>query len=63
MASAAECVRFEKESFGALHQMMAGLDEAERESTWKEIEQELEKFNTPEGFVSPCELLVGVGTK
>ncbi len=63
MASAAECVQFEKESFGALHQMMAGLDEAERESVWKEIEQELEKFNTPEGFVSPCELLVGVGTK
>ncbi len=25
--TAAECVRFEKESFGALHQMLAGLDE------------------------------------
>ena len=34
LPSAAECVRFERESFGALHQMMAGLDEAERAETW-----------------------------
>ena len=27
MATAAECVRFEKESFGALHQMLSGLPE------------------------------------
>ena len=27
---AAECTRFERESFGALHQMLAGLSEAER---------------------------------
>ena len=27
MPSAAECVRFERESFGALHQMLAGLSE------------------------------------
>ena len=26
--SAAECVRFEQESFGALHQMLAGLQQA-----------------------------------
>jgi hypothetical protein len=26
MTSAGECLRFEKESFGALHQMLAGLD-------------------------------------
>ena len=31
MTSAAECVRFEKELFGALHQMLAGLDEAGRQ--------------------------------
>ena len=32
MASAAECVRFERESFGALHQMLAGLDPAGQEA-------------------------------
>jgi hypothetical protein len=61
--SAAECVRFEKESFGALHQMLAGLDEAGREAAWQEIEQELRAFERDGGFEGPCEMLVGVGTK
>jgi SAM-dependent methyltransferase len=63
MASASECVRFEKESFGALHQMLAALSESDRESVWKEIEQELKRFEGPGGFSGPCELLLGVGTK
>ena len=63
MKTAAECVRFEKESFGALHQMLAGLDSASREAAWREIEQELGAFETPAGFKGPCELIVGVGTK
>lgn len=63
MPSAAECVRFERESFGALHQMLAGVPEAERPSVWKEIEDELTKFQTAEGFVGPCEMLVGIGVK
>lgn len=61
--TAAECVRFERESFGALHQMMAGLSEAEREDTWREIAIELAKFEHADGFVGPCEMLVGAGTK
>jgi SAM-dependent methyltransferase len=58
MASAAECLRFERESFGALGQMLAGLDEAGREAAWEEIATELGQFETGEGFVGPCELLV-----
>lgn len=61
--TAAECVRFEKESFGALHQMLAGLDEMGREAAWHEIEQELRTFEARAGFEGPCELIVGVGTK
>jgi ubiquinone/menaquinone biosynthesis C-methylase UbiE len=61
--SAAECVRFEKESFGALHQMLAGLDTAGREAAWLEIEQELHAFETAAGFEGPCEMIVAVGTK
>jgi SAM-dependent methyltransferase len=61
--SAAECVRFERESFGALHQMLAGLDAAEREAAWDEIETELRRFEGPDGFEGPCELLVAAGTK
>ena len=63
MDSAAECVRFERESFGALHQMLSGLSEAEREETWAEIERELSQFNGPSGFAGPCEMIVGVGVK
>jgi SAM-dependent methyltransferase len=62
LASAAECVRFERESFGALHQMMVGLDEAERASTWEAIEEALRQFEGGEGFVGPCEMLVGAGS-
>lgn len=63
MPSAAECVRFERESFGALHQMLAGVPEAERPSVWEEIEVELTKFESAGGFVGPCEMVVGVGVK
>ncbi len=64
LASAAECTRLERESFGALHQMLAGLDEAAREQTWSEIEVALREFEeVGGGFTGPCELLVGAGTK
>lgn len=63
MPSAAECVRFERESFGALHQMLAGVPEAERPSVWDEIEQELKKFEGADGFVGPCEMVVAIGIK
>ena len=63
LPSAAECVRFERESFGALHQMMATLSDDERADTWREIESALEKFQGPRGFVGPCEMLVAMGVK
>ena len=61
LPSAAECVRFERESFGALHQMMSTLSDAERAETWDEIERELRQFETSSGFVGPCEMIVGAG--
>ncbi len=63
LASAAECVRFEQESLGALHQMLSGLDKAAREAAWLEIETELAQFEGPHGFVGPCELVVAAGVK
>ena len=64
LPTAAECVRFERESFGALLQMMGGMDDAERVATWAEIEETLAKFEDGErGFVGPCEMLVGSGTR
>ena len=63
LGSAQECVRFEKESFGALHQMLSTLDPAQRDAAWAEIERELRAFEGPAGFEGPCELVVAVGTK
>jgi hypothetical protein len=63
LASAAECVRFQQESFGALHQMLAGLSDESREETWREIEHELERFEAASGFEGPCELLIAAGTR
>jgi ubiquinone/menaquinone biosynthesis C-methylase UbiE len=61
--SAAECVRFEKAAFGALHQMLRGLPEADKDAVWDEVERDLRRFEGPEGFAAPAELLIGVGVK
>ncbi|HVE95397.1 MAG TPA: hypothetical protein VNA67_00115 [Pseudonocardiaceae bacterium] len=63
MAHAEDCVRFERESFGALHQMLAGVAPAQREEVWQEISTELARFEGPEGFEGPCELIVAWGVK
>ncbi|HEY6747716.1 MAG TPA: methyltransferase domain-containing protein, partial [Mycobacteriales bacterium] len=63
LATAADCVRFERESFGALHQMLAGLDENERERVWDDIGSALKAYETDEGFVGPCELHVISGSR
>jgi ubiquinone/menaquinone biosynthesis C-methylase UbiE len=62
LANTAECVRFERESYGALQEMLAGVSEAEREATWQEVHQALTQLEGPDGFESPCELLVGAAT-
>ena len=63
LISAAECVRFERESFGALHQMLSGLDAAGQSAAWEEIGQALKQFERGSRFEGPCELIVAVGTK
>ncbi len=63
VASAAECLAFERESFGALHQMLGELSDADKEAAWQEIETALGEFEGPSGFEGPCELVVAVGTK
>ncbi len=60
---AKDCVQFERESFGALHQMLSVLSDSEKQTVWEEIELELKKFETEKGFVGPCEMVVAVGEK
>jgi SAM-dependent methyltransferase len=64
MQSAEDCLRFEKESFGALHQMLSSLAPSEREAAWSEVGDALRGFeHGTDGFVGPCELVIAVGTK
>lgn len=63
MESAAGCLRFQQESFGALLQMLSSLDPAGRDAAWQEVGRALGEFERDGAFVGPCELVVAVGTK
>jgi SAM-dependent methyltransferase len=63
LSSAAECLRFEQESFGALHQMLASLDAEGKDAAWTEISTKLLQFERDGRFEGPCELVVAVGTR
>lgn len=63
LASASECLQFEQESFGALHQMLGGLTDAAKDEAWEEIEQALQRFENGQQFEGPCEMLIAVGTR
>ena len=64
LKSATDCLRFEKESFGALHQMLSSLDETSRDAAWAEVGCALTDFELDgQGFIGPCELVIAVGTK
>jgi len=61
--SAADCLQFEQESFGALHQMLSGLSSTERDAVWNEIEEALLQYESDGQFTGPCEMLVASGEK
>jgi hypothetical protein len=46
-----------------LRELMARLSRAEQEQAWAEIERALAPFVGAQGYDSPCELLIGAGTK
>lgn len=60
---AAECLQFEQESFGALHQMLSGLSDTEQDEAWQEIEEALGQFESNGQFEGPCEMKIAVGSK
>ncbi|MDQ6968376.1 MAG: class I SAM-dependent methyltransferase [Mariprofundaceae bacterium] len=63
MESALECLQFEQESFGALHQMLGSLSAIEQDDAWREIETALLQFESDGKFTGPCKMLVASGTK
>jgi SAM-dependent methyltransferase len=63
LGSAEECLQFEQESFGALHQMLAGLTASEQDEAWDEIEEHLKTYEQNGRFNGPCQMLVAAATK
>jgi len=61
--SAQDCLRFEQESFGAMHQMLSSLDEPGKKAAWFEVGETLSKFENDGEFRGPCVMLAAVGTK
>lgn len=63
LPSAAECLRFEQESFGALHQMLGKLDEAAKARAWAEVGEKLKAFEANGRFEGPCVMIAAVGRR
>jgi SAM-dependent methyltransferase len=61
--SAADAMRSMRNSAGDLRELMNRLTEPERERAWVEIEEQLRRFEGPNGLEVSGEVLVGVGTK
>ncbi|HEY2922993.1 MAG TPA: methyltransferase domain-containing protein [Candidatus Binatia bacterium] len=62
-ASTAEAIERMRNSAGDLRELVSRLNEAERERAWVEIEEQLRRFEGPNGLEVPGEVLIGVGTK
>ena len=63
LLDAQQYLAFEKQSFGALHEMMSELSLEERESVWHDIGEALKPYESGTGLSCPCELLVVVARK
>jgi len=63
LASAAECAEMVRDTAGAIRTLLSPLDKAQQEAVWAEIEEALGQLEGEDGFVSPGEVIVGVGTK
>ncbi len=62
-SSLPETIKFMKGSNAALQNLLATLNGADQDRAWKEIEHEMSRFQSANGFEAPGEVLIGVGTK
>jgi ubiquinone/menaquinone biosynthesis C-methylase UbiE len=63
LLSAAAAVENMKKGAGDNRELMNRLNEADRERAWAEITEQFKRFEGPNGFEIPGEVLIGVGTK
>ena len=62
LPSAADAIRSMRNSVN-VSEIMNQLNEADRERAWAEIAEQFKRFEGPNGFEAPGEVLIGVGTK
>jgi ubiquinone/menaquinone biosynthesis C-methylase UbiE len=62
-ASTADAIHRMQNSVGDTKELMNRLTEAQRESAYGRIQEQLSRFEGPNGFEAPGEVLIGVGTK
>lgn len=63
LPSADEHLRLLRDAFGALHMMMTGMDDAEKQATWAAVREAMQPFQGADGFQSPAEIIVCAGTR
>jgi hypothetical protein len=63
LRSADAAVENMRKGAGDTRELMNRLNEADRERAWAEIAEQLKRFEGPNGFEIPGEVLIGVGTK
>jgi ubiquinone/menaquinone biosynthesis C-methylase UbiE len=63
MDSAIDCRKFLLEAGGFYRSLLSKLDDEAQQATVNEIDEYLQQFETPDGFVSPTEVIMAVGTK
>jgi hypothetical protein len=54
---------YARESYGALHQMLGSMTAADQTSVWEEMEIALGQYETSDGIVGPCELVIAGATR
>lgn len=57
------CKEFQHDAFGSIKKVLAAVPQSMHSQAWNEIGYGLRRFEGPDGFVGPCELLVSVGVK
>ena len=62
-SAAAAVGNMKKAIAGDIGELMNRLKEADRDRAWAEIEEKFKRFEGPNGFEAPGEVLIGVGTK
>jgi ubiquinone/menaquinone biosynthesis C-methylase UbiE len=61
--SLADAIRYAKDTPLPLRELTGQLTPTQQQQVWVEIEQAFQQFVGPNGYDSPCDFLIGVGTK